>query len=87
MARISLDIEDEVHNRLKALAALKGVSLKEFLLSRVLGETEDETRSLAELRAFLEKRIESAAASDMSRRTVKEIFDQAYREAESGSHA
>jgi hypothetical protein len=36
MPRLSIDISSDEHQKLKAIAALKGQSLKEFVLSRAL---------------------------------------------------
>jgi uncharacterized protein (DUF1778 family) len=38
VSRISIDVSDEEHRKLKAMAALKGQSLKDFLLQRTLGD-------------------------------------------------
>ncbi|WP_272911634.1 hypothetical protein [Loktanella sp. M215] len=39
MPRLSIDITPEQHQKLKAIAALKGESIKEYVLSRTLGDT------------------------------------------------
>jgi uncharacterized protein (DUF1778 family) len=36
MARLTLDIPDETHRKLKTLAAYLGMSMKDFLISRAL---------------------------------------------------
>lgn len=38
MPRLSIDIPAETHKRLKAMAALEGVSLKDYVLSRALSD-------------------------------------------------
>lgn len=80
MSRISIDVTEDEHKRLKALAALKGVSLKDYLLESALPHGADE-ETLAELEAFLDERLRRANAGEISKRTVGEIFAQAYREA------
>jgi len=83
MSRISIDVTSEEHQRLKALAALRGKSIKEFVLDSTLGNTEDdEEKAMNELLALLDGRIERARTEGVSRRTVNEIFAQACREAE-----
>ncbi len=37
MPRLSIDITAEEHQKLKAIAALKGQSIKEYVLNRTLG--------------------------------------------------
>jgi uncharacterized protein (DUF1778 family) len=36
MPRLSIDISSEAHQQLKAMAALKGQSIKDYVLSRAL---------------------------------------------------
>jgi hypothetical protein len=79
MSRISLDVTEEEHKRLKALAALQGVSLKEYLLRNSLPDKDDE-QALAELERFLDERTSRAAVGKISKQTVGGIFKQAYRE-------
>ncbi len=82
MSRISIDVSDEEHRTLKAMAALKGQSLKDFLLQRTLGEETqtDEETALVELVALLDARVQRAEKNGVSTRTVDEIFRQARRE-------
>ena len=80
MSRISIDVTAEEHQRLKAMAALQGKSIKEFVLASTLG-AQDENKALAELEAILDKRLKNARAGGVSKRTVGDIFDQVKREA------
>lgn len=88
MSRISIDISDEEHRKLKAMAALKGQSLKDFLLQRTLGEETqtDEEAALVELVAILDARVQRAEKEGVSTRTVDEIFRQARREVKAGKN-
>jgi len=76
MGRISIDVSDEEHKRLKALAALKGVSLKDFLLGSALQTTTDsEEEALGELESILLARIQRAEQGGVSTETVDGIFE------------
>jgi hypothetical protein len=77
MSRISIDVTDDQHQKLKALAALQGKSIKEFVLERTLGADDADAR----LEAFLEKRLAQVDAGEVSKRTVSEIFQAAIRAA------
>ena len=83
MSRISIDVTDDQHKRLKALAALKGISLKDYLLEHALDSRKDhdEHAALAELESFLDERLRKARAGKISKRKAGDIFKQAYREA------
>ena len=88
MSRISIDVSDEEHRKLKAMAALKGQSLKDFLLQRTVGEETptDEDVALVELVALLDARVQRAEKDGVSTRTVGEIFRQARREVKAGKN-
>ncbi len=83
MSRISIDVTPEEHQKLKALAALKGRSIKDYVIERTLGMERDmsEEAALKELEVLLDGRIRAAEAGAVSRRTVGEIFKDATRKA------
>jgi hypothetical protein len=71
MPRLSIDISAQDHQQLKAIAALKGQSIKDYVLSRTLGNLPDEYGAsggdaLAELRRLLAPRVEEAVAGHLS---------------------
>jgi hypothetical protein len=82
MNRISIDVTSEEHQKLKAMAALQGKSIKDYVIERTLGADKDpsEAAALEELEALLDERIRSAENGAVSRRTVGKIFRNAYRE-------
>ncbi len=74
--RLSIEISPEEHQRLKAAAALKGQSIKDYVLERTLPNA-DEQAALRELESFLEPRIEAAKRGEFSKKSVDDIFDEA----------
>jgi hypothetical protein len=76
MSRISIDVSDAEHKKLKALAAIQGLSIKEFVLSRTLGDGAPDG-IFAELEALLDKRIARAKSEGASKRTSGDIFRRA----------
>lgn len=65
MPRLSIDITPEEHQKLKAIAALKGQSIKEFVLKRTLGDAPtldamSEEEAFSALAEFLKPRIDQA---------------------------
>jgi hypothetical protein len=74
MSRISIDVTAEQHRRLKAIAALSGKSVKDYVLERTLPPAQTD-EALRELEAFLEPRIRSARSGAYVDQTVEEIFD------------
>jgi len=79
MSRISIDVSDKEHKQLKALAALRGQSIKDFVLERALGPGESESAALKELEELLDFRIRAAKAGAVSRRTASEVFAEVAR--------
>lgn len=85
MPRLSIDVTDEQHRRLKAIAALRGQSLKDYVLSRSLEDTPDtedmtEDEAMQTLYAFLERRLAGGSAGKGSNRTIARIAEAARRE-------
>ena len=78
MPRLSIDISPEEHQKLKAIAALKGQSIKDYVLGRALGDTPaldgmDEDEAFNALANFLEPRVEQARRGELSGKSVEEI--------------
>ena len=81
MSRISIDVTPREHQKLKAMAALQGKSIKDYVIERTLGLDEDtsEAAALKELEVLLATHIRSAQNGAVSQRSVGEIFKSAYR--------
>ena len=79
MSRISIDVTPEEHQKLKAMAALTGKSIKDYVIERTLGAEGDsrEAAALKELEMLLDERIRSAERGAVSGRTVGAIFKEA----------
>lgn len=82
MSRISIDVTPEEHQKLKAMAALQGKSIKDYVIERTVGAAADteEEKALEALESLLNARIRGAKNGVASRRTVGAIFKDAYRE-------
>lgn len=80
VSRISIDVTDQEHKRLKAMAALQGKSIKDFVLARTIGE-EALDADLAQLEELLDKRLRNARAGGVSPRSVGDILEQVKQEA------
>jgi hypothetical protein len=64
------------------MAALRGKSIKDYVLERTLGAEGDKSQeaALEELESLLDERVRDAQNGSISRRTVGAIFKDAYRE-------
>lgn len=81
MSRISIDVSPEEHKKLKALAALEGQTIKNFLLGGILEPSEkDEHQSLVVLEVLLDKRIAHHQTSGLKgRSSAMEILESVRR--------
>jgi hypothetical protein len=79
---ILIEIPPEEHQRLKALAALEGQSLEDYVLKRTLAAAggSDEEQGVLALEAILNERIRRAEAGEVSDQTVSQVFEEVYRE-------
>ena len=85
MPRLSIDVTTEEHRKLKAIAALKGESLKEYVLKRALGDTPSldimsENEAVAALSDFLKPRIEQARRGEFSTKSINDIRREARKQ-------
>lgn len=76
--RLSIEVSPEQHQRLKAVAALSGQSIKDYVLDRVLPDitSESKEQALHQLEAFLEPRLKEAGLN----KTVQQIFEETHQE-------
>lgn len=76
MPRLSIELTPEQHKRLKAIAALRGQSLKDYVLQRSLEEISlSEEEALRQLEAFLRPRLEEAESGKPASKSAREILD------------
>ncbi|MCB9920513.1 MAG: antitoxin [Planctomycetes bacterium] len=74
MKRISIEVTEQQSQRLKALAALQGMSIKDFVLFCTIDSYEG--KALAELEELLRKRAAEVEAGMLSTRSVSDIFER-----------
>jgi uncharacterized protein (DUF1778 family) len=79
MSRLSIDLTPEQHQKIKAVAAMQGKSIKEYVLNQILPTSSEEV-ALHELEALLDNRIKLAMDGKVSQKSVKEIFQEVYKE-------
>lgn len=74
MSRLTIDVSDQQHQALKALAALEGKTLKQYALERLL--LTDEQQAMQALKALLQSRLAAAAQQDPPALSASDIADQ-----------
>ncbi len=73
MSRLTIDMTDQQHQSLKALAALQGKTIKQYTLERLFPASSDDDQAWLELKTFLRDRIDQGTLSASS---FSEIVDE-----------
>ncbi|MBW7899880.1 MAG: antitoxin [Rhodocyclaceae bacterium] len=78
MSRLTIDITEQQHQSLKALAALSGKTIKQYTLERLFPS--DEEQAVQELKALLLDRLAEAERGEVSPLSAVEIAEEVLRE-------
>ena len=76
MSRLTIDMTDQQHQSLKALAALQGKTIKQYALERLLPARGEGEQAWSELKDFLTKRIEQGLSGDLTTKSFEQIVDE-----------
>lgn len=75
MSRLTIDITDQQHQSLKALAALQGKTIKQYALERLFPGDADADQAWLELKKLLENRINNGLEGKVSTKSIGNILD------------
>jgi hypothetical protein len=80
MSRLSIELTSKQHQQVKAVAALKGQSIKDHVLERVLAPLDnnqfDTEQDLKPLEGLLHARVKEAESGKLINQSVESIFSQ-----------
>ncbi|MDA7021089.1 MULTISPECIES: antitoxin [Pseudomonas] len=76
MSRLTIDISEQQHQSLKALAALQGKTIKQYAIERLFPGNVDNDPAWQELRGVLTARINDGLAGKVSARGIGDILDE-----------
>lgn len=76
MSRLTIDITDQQHQNLKALAALQGKTIRQFALERLFPDGTDGDKAWQELNTLLGARIHAGLAGKVSGKSVAQVLDE-----------
>ena len=76
MSRLTIDISEQQHQSLKALAALQGKTIKQYAIERLFPGNIDNDPAWQELRGVLTARINDGLAGKVSARGIGDILDE-----------
>lgn len=75
MSRLTIDITDQQHQSLKALAALQGKTIKQYALERLFPSDADADQAWQELKKLLGNRINGGLEGNVSTKSIGDILD------------
>lgn len=75
MSRLTIDITDQQHQSLKALAALQGKTIKQYALERLFPGDADADLAWQELKKLLGNRINNGLEGKVSAKSIGDILD------------
>jgi uncharacterized protein (DUF1778 family) len=75
MSRLTIDMTDQQHQSLKALAALQGKSIKQYALERLLPKADEDDQAWHELKSLLATRIAEGLDGKVSKLSIDAIVD------------
>ena len=76
MSRLTIDISEQQHQSLKALAALQGKTIKQYAIERLFPGNIDNDPAWQELRGVLTARINDGLAGKVSDRSIGDLLDE-----------
>ncbi len=79
MSRLTIDITEQQHQSIKAMAALQGKSIKDYAIERLFPPAADEEQALGELKNLLSQRLAEANRGEVSTKSITDVADEALR--------
>lgn len=77
MSRLTIDMTEQEHQALKAMAALEGKTIKQFTLERLFSKETSATSALDQIKALLTERVAQAQRGELADGSVTEIAERA----------
>ncbi len=77
MSRLTIDIDDQQHQNLKAMAALQGKTIKQYALERLFPANAGEDQAWQELQSLLAQRISEGLTGGVSPQSIDSIVAEA----------
>ncbi|APP75877.1 antitoxin [Xanthomonas vesicatoria ATCC 35937] len=84
MSRLTIDLSDQQHQSLKALAALQGKTIKQYALERLFPGDVNADQAWHELISLLGGRVEEGLAGKVSSKSISTILDEELAERRRG---
>lgn len=73
MSRLTIDVTDQQHQALKAMAALEGKTIKQYALERLFPKAVGEEQALYALKTLLNERLAQAERGELEDGSITDI--------------
>lgn len=73
MSRLTIDVTDQQHQALKAMAALEGKTIKQYALERLFPQAIREEQALYQLKTLLNERLAQAERGELEEGSITDI--------------
>lgn len=74
MSRLTIDMTEQQHQSLKALAALQGKTIRQYAIERLFPGDENADQAWAELQALMKSRVQNGLAGKVFDQGVEDIL-------------
>ena len=79
MGRLTIDVTDQQHQSLKAMAAIQGKTIKQYAIEKLFPKASDEQAALQELKALLAQRLAQSTHGDVTDQSFTQIAEDLMR--------
>ncbi|NGM46798.1 antitoxin [Rhodobacter sp. SGA-6-6] len=76
MSRLTIDMTEQQHQSLKALAALEGKTIKQYAIERLFPGDEDADRAWQDLRDLLKTRVQNGLAGKVTSKGIADLLGE-----------
>ncbi|MBX9665382.1 antitoxin [Novosphingobium sp.] len=76
MSRLTIDLSDQQHQSLKALAALQGKTIRQYAIERLFPAPAEDDQAWQELKSLLSERIAEGLSGKVSSKSLATIVDE-----------
>lgn len=74
MSRLTIDMTEQQHQSLKAMAALQGKTIKQYTLERLFPSDETAEQAWQELQDLLKNRIHNGLAGKITTKSISDLL-------------
>ncbi|MBN9426892.1 MAG: antitoxin [Burkholderiales bacterium] len=79
MSRLTVDVTDQQHQALKAMAALEGKTIKKYVLERLFPSPKVGDEALQALKNLLAERIAEAERGELAEGSITDVANESLR--------